>query len=80
MFNDAIEAFGSNIQGVRGSWRGGGELADNYNSFMAAVRSGLSPEAAAARTFTGKMSIRNGFTNIRVVSVTKEKIVVEFTR
>jgi RHS repeat-associated protein len=80
MFNDAIEAFGSNVQGVRGTWKGGGALADNYNSFMAAVRSGLSPEAAAARTFTGKMSIKNGFRKIKVVSVTPEKVVVEFTR
>jgi hypothetical protein len=80
MFNDALNAFGPNVRGVRGTWLGGGDIADNFDSFKGLLSSGLSPEQAALGTFTGKMASRAGFSNVRVVMDTGSKVVVEFSR
>jgi hypothetical protein len=79
MFNEALEAFGSNVQGVRGFWRGGGELSSNFDSYQAGIRAGLTPEQAAAQTFTGKMALRAGFTHVNIEQVTKDTVQVVFT-
>ncbi|WP_224364742.1 RHS repeat-associated core domain-containing protein [Hyalangium versicolor] len=81
MFNEAMSAFGrTNIKGVRGTWIGGGDIADNYNSFHAGLKDGLpEEEAAKTRTFTGHMAAKNGFTRARIVTNTENKVIVEFT-
>ena len=67
MFEDAMNAVGSNVRGIRGKWlSGSGELQDNLDSFNAGIQSGLTPEEAALHTFTGKMAARNGFTNVTI--------------
>jgi hypothetical protein len=78
MFNEALEQFGSNVKGVQGYWIGGGDLADNFNSFKAAVSAGLSPEAAAFQTFTGKMAQRAGFLTSTIVDNSEHAVVVLF--
>jgi hypothetical protein len=81
MFVEALQAFDSGaVDGIRGTWIGGGSLSDNYDSYRTAVARGLSPEEAALSTFTGKMAFRNGFTRVEVVSDAAEKLVVEFRR
>jgi hypothetical protein len=79
MFNEAMQAFGTNVKGVRGTWLGGGDLADNFNAFKAAAKT-MSPEQAAFRTFTGHMAQKHGFTHARIVSNNESKVVVEFYR
>ena len=69
MFQDAMDALGSNVKGIRGKWlSGSGELQDNLDSFNAGIQSGLTPQEAALNTFTGKMAARNGFTNAEIES------------
>lgn len=50
------------INGMRGSWISG----DNLATFNNLISQGVAPEAAALQTFTGKMAVRNGFNNARV--------------
>ncbi|MBO0881191.1 MAG: hypothetical protein J2P17_12755, partial [Mycobacterium sp.] len=67
MFQDAMDALGSNVQGIRGKWlSGSGELQDNLDSFNAGIQNGLTPQEAALNTFTGKMAVQNGFTNVTI--------------
>ena len=81
MFKEAMEQFGPNVKGVRGTWIGGGELADNFDSFKAALtKPGATPEQAAFETFTGKMAQRAGFTSAKVVQNDAGKVVVEFRK
>jgi hypothetical protein len=81
MFNEALAAFGpSQVKGIRGTWIGGGDIADNFNAFKAAKRGGSTPEEAAFKTFTGHMAAKNGFTTSKVVRDDDAKVVVEFTR
>jgi hypothetical protein len=81
MFNEALAAFGSNVKGIRASLTGGGELADSFKSFQAAVAAGQSPEQVAlASTFTGKVSSRAGFGNVRITKNADNHVVVEFTK
>ena len=77
MFNEAMEAFGTNVKGVRGTWLGGGDLADNFDAFKAALKTST-PEEAAFKTFTGHMAEKHGFTNARVITNDARKVVVEF--
>ena len=69
MFQDAMDALGSSVRGIRGKWlSGSGELQDNLDSFNAGIQSGLTPQEAALNTFTGKMAALNGFTNATIES------------
>jgi hypothetical protein len=80
MFDEAMRAFGPNVKGIRGIWFGTGEMTDNFDSFKAALKSGLPPEEAAFHTFTGHMAAKWGFTRATVVSNDAEKVIVEFRR
>ena len=80
MFNEALQAYGSNVKGIRGTWIGGGDIASNFDSFKAALNAGLSPEQAALATFTGKMSARAGFTKVTVIRNDARRVVVEFRK
>jgi hypothetical protein len=80
MFDEAMRAFGPNVKGIRGIWFGTGEMTDNFDSFKAALKSGLPPEEAAFHTFTGHMAAKWGFTRATVVLNTDKKAVVEFRR
>jgi len=64
MFDDAMKAVGPNVKAIRGTWNTG--MPDNLNSFNEAIKSGMSPEAAARATFTGKMAGRYRFTGVTV--------------
>ena len=80
MFAEAMEAFGPNVRGVRGTWMRGGDIADNFDAFKAATAAGAAPESAALQTFTGRMAQKYGFSNATVVTNEAGKAVVEFTR
>jgi hypothetical protein len=81
MFNEALEAFGSNVKGIRGDWAAGGDMSANFDSFTKAVQEGVAPETAALEnTFTGKMAARAGFTSVRIVSQDANSMIVEFTQ
>jgi len=69
----------SNVKTIRGNWNASDEMADNFNSYKK-VRATNSADDAARSTFTGKMASQYGFTNVRVVTDTDSKVVVEFTR
>ncbi len=81
MFEEAMRAFGPNVKGIRGNWVGTGTMTDNFDSFKAALKSGLSPEDAALNhTFTGHMAAKWGFTRATVVLNDAAKVIVEFRR
>ncbi|HEU4835621.1 MAG TPA: polymorphic toxin-type HINT domain-containing protein [Pyrinomonadaceae bacterium] len=65
VFNGIYDAFissGYRVRGVRGLWY----AQDNLASFNAQIRAGLTPEAAAFETFTGKMASRLGYNRVRI--------------
>jgi Pretoxin HINT domain len=71
MFTDAVNNFGAdNINGIAGKWVRA--MPSNLNTFNDLVRSGMSPEEAAASTFTGKMAARFGFTDVSITSLSGE--------
>jgi hypothetical protein len=81
MFDEAMRAFGPNVKGIRGNWFGTDpKMSDNFDSFKAAVKSGLSPQEAAFHTFTGHMAAKWGFTHATVVLDDAEMVIVEFRR
>lgn len=76
-----MRAFGPNVKGIRGNWVGTGTMTENFDSFKAALKSGLSPEDAALNhTFTGHMAAKWGFTHATVVLNDAAKVIVEFRR
>jgi hypothetical protein len=80
MFDEAMRAFGSNVRGIRANWVGTGEMTDNFDSFKAALKSGLPPEEAAFHTFTGHMAAKWGFTRATIELNNDEKVILEFRR
>jgi len=80
MFHEAMQAFGTNVKAVRGTWIGGGGLSSNFDSFKSALAAGKPPEEAAFSTFTGTMAKRYGFTKATIVTNNPDKVEVEFTR
>jgi hypothetical protein len=84
MYDATMLAFGGNVKSILGGWVGGGDMADNYKTFVAALNAGLTAEQAAFATFAGKMAWRWGFTNVRIIqqstSEDEQEVVVEFTR
>lgn len=63
MLDEVMGKIGGNARGMGGTWLGGGDMADNLDSFNAGIQSlKLSPEEAARLTFTGKMATKYGFT------------------
>jgi hypothetical protein len=81
MFDEAMRAFGPNVKGIRGNWFGTDpKMSDNFDSFKAALKSGLPPEEAALHTFTGHMAAKWGFTHATVVLNDAEMVIVEFRR
>ena len=67
MFDEALEAFGDNVAGIRGSWSDTRGLDTNYRQFQASTDAGLSTDAAALSTFTGQTAARNGFSQVQSV-------------
>ena len=81
MFEEMMAAYGKNVKGIRGLWKGEGEMRSNFDGFKAGIAKGLSPEqAAATSTFTGVMATRAGFTKVRVIENGELRVIVEFTR
>lgn len=80
MFAEAMEAFGLNVRGVRETWIGGGDIADNFDAFKAATAAGATPEAAAFKTFMGHMATPYGHSTATVVTNDAGRVVVEVTR
>lgn len=64
LFNSTIDHYAKNndVKGVLTQWVGGANL-EAFNRNMA---SGMTKEASAVGTFTGKMARRRGFTNVNV--------------
>jgi hypothetical protein len=52
---------------IRGTWRSNDAVADNLNTFNDLIKSGVSANKAALKTFTGKMAIEHQFTNANVL-------------
>jgi hypothetical protein len=44
MFDEAMRAFGPNVNGIRGNWVGTGEMTDNFDSFKDALKSAFRPK------------------------------------
>jgi hypothetical protein len=65
-------------QDIPGNGNGKGDVADNFNRYKE-LRATESPEDAARGTFTGKMAGEYGFNNVRVVTESIDKVVLEFT-
>jgi len=79
MFNEAVKHFGNKVKGIRGTWIGGGDLADNFNAFKTGSSRGASVENPFD-TFTGKMAKRNGFDKVEVLKNTESYVEVVFTK
>ena len=61
-FQNILRHFGSAVKTIRGSWTYG----DNLATFNRLTAEGMSPEAAAAKTWTGLQAEKAGFTSVTV--------------
>lgn len=68
-FEEALTALAP-VNGVRATWTM--RMPANLDTFNAELRQGKTHEEAAAATFTGKLSARNGFTEVHIVDVEGE--------
>ncbi|HAA69909.1 MAG TPA: hypothetical protein DCE55_12280 [Planctomycetaceae bacterium] len=80
-FRNIIEAGGSRVNRIKGSWSYG----DNLDSFNRSVSNGVSPEDAARNTWTGQQAGRSGFGNVDQIRTqgepgAYEKVEVWFSR
>jgi RHS repeat-associated protein len=80
LFKEMVNHFGTNARGVVGSWTYGSNLA-RFNELTA---QGMSPEQAAAATWTGTQAAQNGFRTVTVIDKVGSpgaytKVLVEFT-
>ncbi|MFI1578650.1 hypothetical protein [Embleya sp. NPDC020630] len=78
MFVNAMEALGKDASAVRGYWLSGGDMKDNLDSFNAGMQHWLSAEEAARNTFTGKIAVKYGFTNVEFRTL--EGAAAEYTK
>lgn len=78
MFDEAVEAFGDNVTGIRGGWLDMTGLDTNHNQFHDAIEVGLSPEAAALSTWTGQNAARAGFSRVESVVIGYGEVNVVF--
>jgi hypothetical protein len=61
MFDEAVDAFGSNVNRIKGDWSATAGIDTNFNQFQAGLARGLTPAQAAASTWTGQNAARRGF-------------------
>jgi hypothetical protein len=71
---------GDTARGVVGSWTYG----DNLVAFNRLTAQGMSLEEAAAQTWTGAQSVKNGFTRVEVIAKgapgAYSRVLAKFTR
>ncbi|QFU86365.1 DUF6531 domain-containing protein [Amycolatopsis sp. YIM 10] len=69
LFDAAMQHFGDRVNAIEGNWVYG----DNLAAFNRRTgEGGMSPEEAAAQTWTGRQAARHGFTNVGEVNATGE--------
>lgn len=84
LFNSMVNFFNPDpanrlIVTIQGVWDSGNSwYADNFVSYRHYINRGLSPVEAAANTFTGRMAIRSGYTDVRIVEDYGNLIRVDF--
>ncbi|MDT0347764.1 hypothetical protein [Streptomyces litchfieldiae] len=67
MFDEVMNHFGpENITAVQAKWVPA--MPSNLETFNSMVGVGMTPEMAAASTFTGRMAARYGFTEVGQIS------------
>ena len=67
MFNQMMTHFGSSVTAVQGYWIG--PLSDNLKEVNSLTAAGISLEAAAQGTWTGKRAADWGYTQVQVLSI-----------
>lgn len=80
MPSGVIKCSGDRVKGVRGTWLGKGDMKTNFDAYRAARAAGKSSEEAAASTKTGIWAKDAGFSTIKTIEDTIDRIVVEFTK
>jgi hypothetical protein len=62
-FNKILDHFGrDNVDAIKGNW----QYDTNLNGFNDGIAQGMTPEQAAANTWTGKQAAAAGFTNVEI--------------
>ncbi|GAB2696869.1 sigma factor-like helix-turn-helix DNA-binding protein [Nocardia thraciensis] len=65
MFADLWNEVGDVVHGIESTWLDDHrDVADNLHNFNEGIRGGLREEDSARATFTGKMAVRRGFTDV----------------
>lgn len=82
LFKRMIEHFGvDKVTGIRARWSGG----TNFDAYHEALRAGLPPEKAAFETWTGRLAVEYGFSEVASISKAVSPLeltthIVEFVR
>ncbi|MET8878721.1 helix-turn-helix transcriptional regulator, partial [Nocardia sp. NPDC004604] len=82
MFRDLMAVIGPDVRAIHEPWSADDEFTDNLDTFNASRQDLLSPEDSARQTFTGKMAIAMGFTEVTVnhlVGPVGEHLIVDVT-
>jgi hypothetical protein len=82
MFDDMMGAMNKNgqVKEVLGQWSNTPGLTSNYDAMLSNLKAGMSPEAAAMNTWTGRQAARYGFTNVEVSGNATSGYRVTFTK
>ncbi|MEV4124605.1 hypothetical protein, partial [Nocardia sp. NPDC049707] len=88
MFRDMMRELGHQVTEIRAEWNADERVRDNLDTFNAGIQElYLTPEDAARNTFTGKLAVELGFTEVRFDQDAMrgrpgeyEKVVAHFSR
>lgn len=76
-FGRIVRHFDGRIKRIEGLWVAG---SDNHAEFNRVLQSGISPEEAAARTWTGQHAAKYGFTRVTMEPTNGQSIRVYFQK
>jgi hypothetical protein len=85
VFNELLSypAFQGKITAIKGDWNKSEAIGDNFEAYQANIAKGLSEIEAARNTFTGAMSGKNGYGNIKVLNLdppNPDRIIILFAK
>jgi hypothetical protein len=82
MFDDMMGTMNKSgqVNEILGQWSNTPGFTSNYDAMRANLKAGMSPDAAAMNTWTGRQAARYGFTNAEVGGNATSGYIVTFTK
>ncbi len=82
MFDDMMSTMNKNgqVNEILGQWSNTPGLTSNFDAMLSNLKAGMSPDAAALDTWTGRQAARYGFTNVEVSGNATSGYIASFTK